>query len=435
MEGSRRDLLKWAALTTLPARAQNRGEKALGKAAGSGEGNRAAILNGLTWQHPRGFAPLAATARRYSQLHPSVEVRWEQREWYAFESRVSEVLFKNTGEYDLLVLDHPWIGTFADSRSLMAFDEVLSVEERTRLAAAVVAPSLESYVYNGELWALPIDAACHVFAYRKDLCDGVGAVPPRDWDGVLALAKRLHDPPRRYALACAFGGVESLMLFLTLAATFGFLPYANPKEAVLPRQEAVKILEFMKLLARFSHPGSLSWTPRELLDHMSRADDVYMSPSVFGYVNFSETRNDRKALSFTTVPGASPGARGRAILGGMGLGIPAASRYKREAVGYARFLVGAEAQVRIFPANEGQPALLAAFEDASVRSRTGSFYPATLQCMASAYIRPRFPGWMEIELESGRAITRCLKENLETAQTLAELERIRAMHAGQIRSR
>jgi len=47
-------------------------------------GSATAALRGITWQHPRGFAPLAATAVRYSQLRPSVEVQWEQRDWNAF---------------------------------------------------------------------------------------------------------------------------------------------------------------------------------------------------------------------------------------------------------------------------------------------------------------------------------------------------------------
>lgn len=388
------------------------------------------VLQGLTWRHPRGYAPLAATAARYASLHPSVEVRWEQREWYAFESRVSEVLLNKSREYDLVLLDHPWIGTFAKARCLMSFNEVFSARERDQLKRNAVAPSYESYVYDGELWALPVDGACHVFVYRQDLCDG--AALPTDWEGVLAFGKRLADPPRRYALGFAFGGVEGFMLFLTLAATFGFFPYENPGKAVLPSQQGVKILELMRRLSRLGHPGSLAWTPRELLEHMSRAEDVCACPSVFGYVNFSYAQGGRRALSFTIVPGSSRGREGRAILGGMGLGIPAASRNKDEALRYARFVTSPEAQIGIFPENEGQPALLSAWRDDSVRRKTGSFYPAMLHCMSRAYMRPRFPGWMAIELESGKAITRYLRENLDPVQTLAELERIRALHAGRI---
>jgi hypothetical protein len=41
------------------------------------------------------------------------------------------------------------------------------------------------------------------------------------------------------------------------------------------------------------------------------------------------------------------------------------------------------------------------------------------------YVRPRFPGWMEIELESGNIIQHYLPDNLRPGDALAELEKIR----------
>jgi hypothetical protein len=32
------------------------------------------ILRGITWNHSRGFVPMVATAQRFSELNPSVEI-------------------------------------------------------------------------------------------------------------------------------------------------------------------------------------------------------------------------------------------------------------------------------------------------------------------------------------------------------------------------
>ena len=67
----------------------------------------------------------------------------QQLEWYAFEREVVCSL-GGLAEYDLLMLDHSWIGTFAKNGWLLPF----SRELQKSLAAQVVAPSLETYVWN-----------------------------------------------------------------------------------------------------------------------------------------------------------------------------------------------------------------------------------------------------------------------------------------------
>ena len=82
--------------------------------------------------------------------------------------------------------------------------------ERAALAAASVGPSFASYTYGGRQWALPIDAAAQVQAWRPDLI----AAPPKTWDEVMALAGdgKVLLPLRN---------PHALMVFFTLAANLG----------------------------------------------------------------------------------------------------------------------------------------------------------------------------------------------------------------------
>jgi multiple sugar transport system substrate-binding protein len=321
------------------------------------------------------------------------------------------------------MMDHPWIGTLAQAESLVPFDEVYTREELRRLKEEVVGPSFESYTYGGKLWALPVDAACHVFVYRADLLAKADAAVPQDWDAVLALSERLHHPPDQYALCLSL----DFNLFLSLAATFGSVPYADPQRAVLPPDQGLRVLKLMKQLQRYCYPG-----PGAASEVMTASDLVCMCPSSFGTVTYSYPRDGKKGLSYAPVPGPSRGTRGHSILGGMGLGIPAASRHREEAVRYARFVMSPEAQVGIFPANEGQPGLLAAWTNPSVQSKTGSFYPAMSECMSSAYPQPNFPGWMSGFHESAEVLRRYMQGSLEPEQVLSEFEQIRSWHVGRV---
>lgn len=34
-------------------------------------------LKGITWSHSRGFTSIVAVSQRFSELHPDVEITWE----------------------------------------------------------------------------------------------------------------------------------------------------------------------------------------------------------------------------------------------------------------------------------------------------------------------------------------------------------------------
>lgn len=36
-------------------------------------------LNGIAWRHTRRYIPMVATAQRFHELHPSVELEWQGR--------------------------------------------------------------------------------------------------------------------------------------------------------------------------------------------------------------------------------------------------------------------------------------------------------------------------------------------------------------------
>ena len=36
------------------------------------------VLRGITWNHSRGFVSVVATAQRFCELHPNVEITWEK---------------------------------------------------------------------------------------------------------------------------------------------------------------------------------------------------------------------------------------------------------------------------------------------------------------------------------------------------------------------
>ncbi|HTS69631.1 MAG TPA: carbohydrate ABC transporter substrate-binding protein, partial [Terriglobia bacterium] len=123
-------------------------------------------LRGMTWNHSRGYVPLVATAQRFYELNPGVEVIWEKRSLQEFADQPIDQL---AGRYDLLVIDHPWAGFAAAAGLLLPLDEHLPVPFLADQAANSVGASHQSYNFDGHQWALAIDAATPVAAWRPDL--------------------------------------------------------------------------------------------------------------------------------------------------------------------------------------------------------------------------------------------------------------------------
>jgi len=73
------------------------------------------VLKGLTWDHPRGYAPLVAGAVEYVRTHPGLEIHWDRRSLHDFGEAPIENLIE---DYDLLIVDHPFVG-FASAHEVL----------------------------------------------------------------------------------------------------------------------------------------------------------------------------------------------------------------------------------------------------------------------------------------------------------------------------
>ena len=88
-------------------------------------------LKGMTWDHPRGYDPLAACSALWRE-RTGVAVTWERRSLQDFESFPVDELAR---QYDLIVIDHPHVGQVTREGCLLPFDPARLAEYRQRLDA------------------------------------------------------------------------------------------------------------------------------------------------------------------------------------------------------------------------------------------------------------------------------------------------------------
>ena len=281
----------------------------------------------------------------------------------------------------------------------------VSAEEKSRFAKDSVGPSWQSYWYAGGLWALPIDAATQVASYRPDLLANVWTEPPQTLGQVLELGKQLRRSGQFVIVpACP---TDAISMFFTLTANLGY-PVQEDSELFVTDSAAREVLDLLHGLISVAHPKSVEFNPIQVYDFMTSSSEAIYCPYGFGYSNYS--RIDRlPRLTFTDAPGASPRGCAGTMLGGTGIAVSTHCRHQAEAIAYAKWLVSPEHQRGSYFRNGGQPGSLAAWTDPDIDKVAGGFFSGTLRTLQTAYLRPRFDGFVRFFEAAGVEINRCLR--------------------------
>ncbi|MDW6020301.1 extracellular solute-binding protein [Mesorhizobium sp. BAC0120] len=341
-------------------------------------------IRGLAWDHRRCWGPLDASVTPYRAANPDIRITWDRRSLYEFgEGRIEDVV----RQYDLVIFDHPFIGDIASAGLMVPFDRYLSEADRRRFEADSVGASWRSYQALGRQWALPIDAAAQVAAYRPDLLLPYAEQLPTTEKEVKELGRRLRRDGKWIGLPLV--PTDAMCLVVSLAAGGG--EPIGTGGGFLPCQSIERIIATLREFAELAHPKSREWNPIRCYDHMIANDDVVYVPYAFGYVNYA-SRQEAPLLAFGDIPATPPSG---ALLGGAGIGVSAFSANPDAAAAYALFLCSEEYQRTDYLAHGGQPGSRAAWTDAAANELTRGFFRDTLATLSQSYLRPTHPGFVD----------------------------------------
>ncbi len=365
-------------------------------------------LRGITWDHPRGYAPLAASTEPYARL-TDVQVEWDKRSLKDFGDAPIDVLAK---QYDLLIIDHPHVGLAASTGCLLALDTCIAPDVINELAAQSAGPSHDSYFYAGHQWGLAIDAAMQASAYRPDLLQGP---MPDSWEDVIALGERLKRDG--LSIAMPLCPTDAICSFLSLCASLGSPPGGG--NHFVDQAAGRQALDYLAQFCRLSPTECLDWNPIALLNHMSQSDDVAYCPLTFCYTNYARDGYAKHRVRFYNISGVKG-----SILGGTGFAVSARCAQPAEACAYGVWLCSAQIQSTLYLAYGGQPGNAVAWDDAAANSLTNNFFCDTRRTLDAAYVRPRHNGFVTFQEQAGRVINAFLRDGTRAEDCLGALSRL-----------
>ncbi|MEO1009924.1 MAG: extracellular solute-binding protein [Bacteroidota bacterium] len=373
------------------------------------------VLKGIAWDHPRGYEPLRATSTEFTRDYPEVQVQWHIRSLKEFGDMPVEDLIHT---YDLLTIDHPYMGQAHKNKLLVPLETHLPEQDLEELENQSVGPSYRSYQYQGHQYALPIDAAALVAASSEDIILKQGLSVPPTREALLDFYKKL---PKGLSVAWPLCPTDLWCSFLTLCAQDAGRHFIQ-KDAI-DVKTGTAVLDELKLHLGYLHQESLHWNPIQVLDQMSKEEDIAYAPFLFGYTNYSREGYAKGLIRFGNSP-MNPETDVSTILGGVGLAVSSKSEHISLAVSYVHFVASAKTQKGTYTKNGGQPGNLVAWECARNNVLCGNFFDETRITMEQAYVRPRHAGWNKFQEQGAELLHQGLVKDISSAKTMKALNQL-----------
>jgi multiple sugar transport system substrate-binding protein len=187
-------------------------------------------------------------------------------------------LARRSTKYDVVAINMPWLGEFAERGDLAPLDGLL-------VDAAINPLDFHPSVWGTGNWkgvqyGIPLYCTIEILAARRDLFEERGMSFPRTFDETIAAAQALHRPSREF-YGIAWNGrrgmpiANSFMFFLAACQkTVIDMPRQNPEswrfdsfekmKLQIDTEESLEVIDYMKQLSEFSPPDiqDIDWERR-----------------------------------------------------------------------------------------------------------------------------------------------------------------------------
>lgn len=348
-------------------------------------------LRGMTWTHERAIDPLLRCSQLW-QEESGVAITWDDRSLQDFESFPLEQLAES---YDLIIIDHPHVGSVADTNCLVPFPPSDSLDR------SHIGQSWDSYLWNGKQWALPIDAAAQVQAYRPDL-----VATAESYDELLSLEEG--------QVAIPLAPPHSILSFMTLMKQFG----GELNSSGFPLDEAMKAFDLLSALTKVINQSCFENDPIQVIDSVSKRNSkVRIVPITFGYVNYSRPGFSEVQICFSNLPMVDGSNYRGSVLGGTGLAVSSRSSDIKAAQQFATWITGKDIQAGPYVAANGQPSHESVWDGKNGMAFGNGFFMGTYETLKSAWVRPRHKGFIEFQ-EAGSSLLNTALVKPSSAETV-----------------
>ena len=358
--------------------------------------------------------------------------------------RVDQVLRDPSTATDVVAINMPWLGRFADEGMLAPLDDAL---RNAPINPLDFHPSVwNTGRWNGKQYGIPIYCTVEFLAARRDLFEEAGLSYPRTFDETIAAARALHHPGRdqfgiSWNAARGMPIAHSFMFFLASAGGsvidiprkhenwLDSIDPRNPK-LTLNSDEGLSAIDYMRRLIEVSSPGIEGFDAEHNLNSFMSG---HAAMSYSWSMRASRLEHDpgsrvKRRVAYLTPP-ARKGRQVTAPVGGFLLTIPAYidAERKRDIVNAIAWMASPEAMKA--HVQNGFPVAprfsVCADPEALASSPIVSFVDRMARRHElNTWSRPPIPEYVAIEAALGTEIYAAVFEGKPPRQALAAVEEL-----------
>jgi len=299
-------------------------------------------------------------------------------------------------DIDLINMDVIWTPEFAEAGWLRKLEGA----ELQQATDDVLPGPLKTVQWKGGTYAVPLNSNAQLLWYRKDLVQK----PPRTWDEMIAMAKKLPAPQgliqeqgQRY---------EGLVVWFNslVSSAGGKVVEADGRPAL--NQSAVKAAQIMKDVATSGRADPSLSTNQEdqgrLAFEAGRGAFMLNWPYVYAAARTSAetspvTKKVFKNMGFARWPGVDPGKPSRVSIGGANIGISNYGKNPALATQAALCMTTRKWQDQEAIVEGLPPVVNASYEDPAVR-KVYPFADLLREQLKDAVPRPETPAYSDVTL-------------------------------------
>ena len=325
--------------------------------------------------NPNLSAEMLQLKAQFQAAHPGTTINVVTVPKDDFNTKLATAISTGT-QPDASMLDQPLVAKFAGDGSTVAVPDGL-VNRSDFYAAA-----LNTNLYNGTLYGLPVDQVCVALYYNKDLLP----TPPTTWDEMIADAKQVYNPGRQIA-AISFptsGGYAGWVFPAFVNEAGGNMLDEQNKKILFADKPGVDALTYLKTLYAYSPSNIVNASNSFATGHVAMLVSGPWEVSGFKQ-NFPDLHWGAALLP--------KGVRNGSNIGGEDLVVYKHSKNQALAWEWLKYLTSKDANRQFndadgqFPINVNSGALQ------SGDATTNAVFAQQLQ---SAQARPTNPNWLTI---------------------------------------
>jgi len=332
----------------------------------------------------------------------------------------------DTGFYDVVSMDDPWIPQFAGGEFIQNLSELLGRRGETFGDFIPELLALGDFPPGSGLRGIPWVGNVQVFAWRTDVLETMGLPVPKTWDEVLTSAQAItagrgDSGPYGIGLRGVPGN----------AATTSFLPIlrghgvdifaADSWEPQLTTPQASQAMTTHLALAKLAPPGV------DRVDHDANGRNMAsgmtaMSADIWPdlLLKLFDPNQSQVAGKIAVGPQpAQPGVEPATMTGNWLLGIPTASAHPDAAIDFILWFTAPEQQKRLLLQHNIPATRFSVLQDPEAVARL-PFLEGLLAAGRNARPRPRTPLYPQVEVILGLYLAEAIAGRITGEEALAK---------------